>query len=153
MGICFPYLGEFQPTKYRERILCWMEMFWTIGVIVLPCKIPYNLINFVSRGKIIGKTTTICSFFSSSFISVIAWLVIPLDFKYQVDNFQFKSWNLFVALCALPSLILGLWLFTFPESPKFLLEYGETDLAMEVFKYIYATNTGNDPDTYPVSCF
>lgn len=38
MGICFPYLGEFQPTKYRERCLCWMELFWTVGVIVLPCK-------------------------------------------------------------------------------------------------------------------
>lgn len=38
MGICFPYLGEFQPTKYRERVLCWMEMFWTVGVIVLPRK-------------------------------------------------------------------------------------------------------------------
>lgn len=38
MGICFPYLGEFQPTKYREKILCWMELFWTLGIIVLPCK-------------------------------------------------------------------------------------------------------------------
>lgn len=36
MGICFPYLGEFQPSKYRETILCWMELFWTLGVIVLP---------------------------------------------------------------------------------------------------------------------
>lgn len=36
MGICFPYLGEFQPTKYREKILCWMEMFWTVGIILLP---------------------------------------------------------------------------------------------------------------------
>lgn len=38
MGICFPYLGEFQPTKYREKILCWMEMFWTMGIIALPGK-------------------------------------------------------------------------------------------------------------------
>lgn len=38
MGICFPYLGEFQATKYREKILCWMEMFWTLGVICLPRK-------------------------------------------------------------------------------------------------------------------
>jgi len=36
MGICFPYLGEFQPTKYREKVLCWMELFWTFGVILLP---------------------------------------------------------------------------------------------------------------------
>lgn len=41
MGICFPYLGEFQPTKYREKCLCWMEMFWTVGVILLPCKFYY----------------------------------------------------------------------------------------------------------------
>lgn len=36
MGIVFPYLGEFQPTKYREKILCWMELFWTFGIIILP---------------------------------------------------------------------------------------------------------------------
>lgn len=41
MGICFPYLGEFQPTKYRENILCWMEMFWTIGIIALPGMYQY----------------------------------------------------------------------------------------------------------------
>ncbi|XP_011495875.1 PREDICTED: synaptic vesicle glycoprotein 2C-like [Ceratosolen solmsi marchali] len=117
MGIVFPYLGEFQPTKHRERILCWMEMFWTIGVILLP---------------------------------LIAWLIVPLDLSYETTTFDFKSWNLFVALCALPSLVLGLWLFAFPESPKFLLECGETDAALEVFRWIYAQNTSNDPDTYPV---
>lgn len=117
MGICFPYLGEFQPTKYREKILCWMEMFWTIGVVALP---------------------------------LIAWLIVPLDFTYATDSFYFKSWNLFVALCALPSLTLSLWLFAFPESPKFLLECGENDKALEVFKWIYSQNTGNDPETYPV---
>ncbi|XP_024945351.1 synaptic vesicle glycoprotein 2B [Cephus cinctus] len=117
MGICFPYLGEFQPTKYREKILCWMEMFWTIGVIVLP---------------------------------LIAWLIIPIDFTYESDSFYFKSWNLFVALCSLPSLMIGLWLFSFPESPKFLMECGETEAAFEVFKWIYAQNTGKDPETYPV---
>ncbi|XP_074094378.1 synaptic vesicle glycoprotein 2B [Cotesia typhae] len=117
MGICFPYLGEFQPTKYREKILCWMEMFWTIGVIVLP---------------------------------LIAWLIVPLDFNYTSDSFYFKSWNLFVALCAFPSLTLSLWLFAFPESPKFLLECGETDKALEVFKWIYSQNTGQDMESYPV---
>ncbi|XP_012266805.1 synaptic vesicle glycoprotein 2C-like [Athalia rosae] len=117
MGICFPYLGEFQPTKYREKILCWMEIFWTMGVVVLP---------------------------------LIAWGIIPLDVTYQTEAFLFKSWNLFVAICALPSLMIGLWLFAFPESPKFLLECGEYDKALKVFQHIYAQNTGNDPETYPV---
>lgn len=36
LGICFSYLGEFQPKIYREKVLSWLEMFWTVGVILLP---------------------------------------------------------------------------------------------------------------------
>ncbi|KAJ6639965.1 Synaptic vesicle glycoprotein 2B, partial [Pseudolycoriella hygida] len=117
MGICFPYLGEFQPTKYREKILCWMEMFWTLGIIILPG---------------------------------IAWLVIPLNVEIKQENFLFHSWNLFVGICAVPSLLLGFWLFFFPESPKFLIECGETDEALEVLKDIFHVNTGNDRALYPI---
>lgn len=126
MGICFPYLGEFQPTKYREKVLCWMEMFWTVGIILLP---------------------------------IIAWLIIPLTFHLQFEwvvgslgiTWVFSSWQLFVAVCALPSLVLGLSLFMFPESPKFLVECGETELALEIIKDIYVKNSRRDRAEYPVS--
>lgn len=49
------------------------------------------------------------------------------------------------------SLILGCWLFFFPESPKFLIECGETEEALEVLKDMYSQNTGNDRSEYPVS--
>jgi MFS transporter, VNT family, synaptic vesicle glycoprotein 2 len=117
MGICFPYLGEFQPTKYREKILCWMEIFWTLGVIALP---------------------------------LIAWVIIPLKMPFDDSKFLFHSWNLFVAICALPSLFLGLWLFTFPESPKFLIEVGDADDALDVLKTMYHYNTGNPREDYPI---
>lgn len=48
------------------------------------------------------------------------------------------------------SLLLGFWLFFFPESPKFLIECGETDVALEVLKDMYQQNTGNDRSEYPV---
>uniref|UniRef100_A0A182J0Q5 Major facilitator superfamily (MFS) profile domain-containing protein n=1 Tax=Anopheles atroparvus TaxID=41427 RepID=A0A182J0Q5_ANOAO len=119
MGICFPYLGEFQPTAYREKILCWMELFWTFGIIVLPC---------------------------------IAWIIIPLEFRFKNDDGRvlFGSWNLFVALCSIPSLLLGLWLLRFPESPKFLIECGEGSLALEILKDIFHTNTGRDRSECPI---
>ncbi|XP_044756516.1 synaptic vesicle glycoprotein 2C-like isoform X2 [Coccinella septempunctata] len=117
MGICFPYLGEFQPGKYRETILCWMELFWTLGVICLPG---------------------------------IAWIIIPMEFTYETENFKFASWNLFVAVCSSLSLFIGMWLCFFPESPKFLLECGEPDEALEVLRQMYAANTGDDPASYPV---
>lgn len=117
MGICFPYLGEFQPTKYREKILCWMELFWTVGIILLP---------------------------------LIAWLIIPMDFNYMYGTLKFSSWNLFVAVCALPSLLIGMWLFFFPESPKFLMECGEADSALEILKDMFYKNTGVNRDAYPI---
>lgn len=117
MGICFPYLGEFQPTKYRERILCWMEIFWTLGIIALP---------------------------------LIAWLIIPMQFKIEATGFVFHSWNLFVAICAIPSLVIGSWLFTFPESPKFLMEIGEAEEALDVLKTMFHYNYGRPREEYPI---
>ena len=90
MGICFPYLGEFQPTKHREKILCWMEMFWTLGIILLP--------------GIFCKSATFNTFsnIEKFFFIAIAWVIIPLDFRFSSGGFLFSSWNLFVAICALP---------------------------------------------------
>lgn len=48
------------------------------------------------------------------------------------------------------SLLLGCWLFFFPESPKFLIELGETEEALEVLRYMYQENTGNGQSNYPV---
>ncbi|XP_053984496.1 synaptic vesicle glycoprotein 2C-like isoform X2 [Hylaeus volcanicus] len=34
-AVVFLYLGEFQPTKYRNKMLSWMEMAWVLGMIIL----------------------------------------------------------------------------------------------------------------------
>ncbi|KAG8264341.1 hypothetical protein J6590_014629 [Homalodisca vitripennis] len=117
MGIVFAYLGEFQPTKYREKILSWMELFWTAGVILLP---------------------------------LTAWAIIPLRLRYESTFLRVDSWNVFVAVCSVPSLLLALWLSRFPESPKYLLEVEEYDKSLEVLRCMYSTNTGQPPDNYPI---
>lgn len=76
-----------------------------------------------------------------------------MDFEITAEGFKFASWNLFVAACAVPSVLIGLWLFFFPESPKFLLECGEPDEALEVLKNMYASNTGESAASFPVSYF
>lgn len=50
----------------------------------------------------------------------------------------------------MPSILLGLLLFYFPESPKFLLEVGEPDEALEILQKIFHKNTGKDVSEYPV---
>lgn len=117
LGICFPYLGEFQPTAYREKVLCWLEVFWTGGIIMLPA---------------------------------VAWLLIPLQLRIETSFFLYSSWNLFVTLVSVPSLLLALWMLRFPESPKFLFECGEYDQALDILRMIFSYNTGKDVEHYPV---
>uniref|UniRef100_A0A8D9BLM1 Synaptic vesicle glycoprotein 2B n=1 Tax=Cacopsylla melanoneura TaxID=428564 RepID=A0A8D9BLM1_9HEMI len=117
LGICFPYLGEFQPTAYREKVLCWLEMFWTGGIIILPA---------------------------------VAWLLIPLDLRFETPYFLYSSWNLFVTLVSIPSILLALWMIRFPESPKFLFESGEYDQALDVLRMMFSYNTGKEVEEYPV---
>lgn len=85
-------------------------------------------------------------------VSVIAWGIIPITgIRMESGEFSYDSWNWFVAACGVPSLMLGFWLFSFPESPKFMMECGDYDDALNVLKSIYKQNTGDDPDNYPVS--
>lgn len=118
MGICFSYLGEFQQTKYRVKILSWMEIFWTLGAVLMP---------------------------------LIAWSIIPLTgIRIETNRFSYDSWNWFVSVCAVPSLLLGFLMMTFPESPKFMMEVGDYDDAIKALKRIYKQNTGDDPENYPI---
>ncbi|CAG2061538.1 unnamed protein product [Timema podura] len=80
----------------------------------------------------------------------LAWIIIPLDVRFVSEHFVFGSWNLFVLVCSLPSLLVGTWLLNFPESPKFLMESGRHDEAMGVFKRMYQGNSGEPQDNYPV---
>lgn len=66
--------------------------------------------------------------------------------------FEVTSWRLFLALSTIPGLAASLALWFFPESPRFLMAKRKPDDALDVFRKIYALNTGNDPEDYPVKC-
>ncbi|XP_035740991.1 synaptic vesicle glycoprotein 2C-like isoform X1 [Vespa mandarinia] len=114
-GTLFVYLGECQPTKYKETLLSWLEMAWTLGLMVAP---------------------------------LIGWIIIPLKFDFDTKPFVFHSWNLFVLICSLPSLIIGFWSLHFIESPKFLAEIMQMSELAVVLGKIYSENTGNPVEKY-----
>lgn len=58
---------------------------------------------------------------------------------------------MFLAVCAMPSLVSGICLCFFPESPRFLMSQGRNAEALRAFQTIYAINKGKPKDTYPVS--
>lgn len=60
------------------------------------------------------------------------------------------SWNVYIFITTLPSLISGIAHMFLPESPKFLMTTGRNEEALEVFKYVYSCNTGKPSETFPV---
>ncbi|KAK4008982.1 synaptic vesicle glycoprotein 2C isoform X1 [Daphnia magna] len=82
-------------------------------------------------------------------VAGLAWAIIPLTFEYESANFQFNSWRLFTLLCGIPSLSVAITLIFFPESPRYLLSQGDEEGALEVFRRIYASNTGRPVSQYP----
>ncbi|KAK9504737.1 hypothetical protein O3M35_011003 [Rhynocoris fuscipes] len=109
LGLSLPYLSEFQPQKIREKVLCTMEIWWTFGIIAVPC---------------------------------LAWLIIPLTIRLENEYFIYSSWNIFLVCTSTPTMILGAWACSFPESPKYLVETGQLDKALNVLGYIFKENTG-----------
>ncbi|CAB0006999.1 unnamed protein product [Nesidiocoris tenuis] len=87
------------------------------------------------------------------FVASLAWLIIPSMHSFRLPGFIFNSWRLFLMICSVPSFIVAVLLYFLPESPKFLLSQGRTEDAMAVFRHIYAKNTGNPPESYPVESF
>lgn len=83
-------------------------------------------------------------------ITGIAWIIIPQTFKIENKYFLFKSWNLFVIVCSLPSIILSCLLMRLPESPKFLLNQGKHDETIDCLKFVHRWNNKSD-GVFPVS--
>lgn len=83
-------------------------------------------------------------------ISGVAWLIIPQTFRIENEYILFKSWNLFVIVCSLPSITLAFLIMKMPESPKFLLAQGKHKETINCLKFVHRWNS-NSNDKFPVS--
>ncbi|CAG5099480.1 Similar to Sv2b: Synaptic vesicle glycoprotein 2B (Mus musculus) [Cotesia congregata] len=84
------------------------------------------------------------------FVAGLAWLIIPHDIGITSTSFTFNSWRIFLLICAAPSFIVAGLLLLLPESPKYLLSRGRYDEALNIFRNIYAINTGKPRESYTV---
>lgn len=95
------------------------------------------------------------SMFGFSLIGpILCMIIIPMDwewawrlFEVQVD---FKPWRLFLFCISLWNLIIGIIFSVLPESPKFLATINQKGEALRVLKRVYAFNTGQPTEKYPI---
>lgn len=119
-AVLMAYLSEFHSLQHRSRVMMMVGIFYSIANVLLPS---------------------------------LAWAIIPQsewDFSLFDGKLAIHSWQIFLAVCCLPSLLSGACCMFFPESPKFLMSQGRNEQAMAVFRTLYALNTGRSREDYPV---
>lgn len=119
-AVLMAYLSEFHSLQHRSRVMMMVGIFYSIANVLLPS---------------------------------LAWAIIPQsewDFSLFDGKLAIHSWQIFLAVCCLPSLLSGACCMFFPESPKFLMSKGRNEQAMAVFRTLYALNTGRSREDYPV---
>uniref|UniRef100_A0A1Y9HAI4 Major facilitator superfamily (MFS) profile domain-containing protein n=1 Tax=Anopheles farauti TaxID=69004 RepID=A0A1Y9HAI4_9DIPT len=77
-------------------------------------------------------------------LPLIAWSVINQEWEFVIPllDIVYKPWRLFIVVCGLPSLVCGLALLYFPDSPKFLFSRGHEQETIEIVHKMYRWNTG-----------
>lgn len=84
-------------------------------------------------------------------LSVLGWLILPLDFRIDFGAYYFRSWRLLVIVYSL-FFILAAFLLSFgPESPKYLVSQGQNEEALKILQTMYAKNKNKSPEDFPVS--
>lgn len=72
--------------------------------------------------------------------------ILSYDWKIEIyEGFLFRPWRLLLFVYALPGIISGIWLLIrLPESPKFYLAINENEKSLEVLRWMFKVNKGND---------
>ena len=76
-----------------------------------------------------------------------------MKFIYWIEflGIKYRPWRLLALVMSIPCAATAVLLRFFHESPKFLISQGQHEEALEVLKKIYACNSGDKADNFPVS--
>ncbi|KAH8311003.1 hypothetical protein KR044_003834 [Drosophila immigrans] len=84
-------------------------------------------------------------------LTIVAYLLLPEHIYFDVGSLHFHTWQIFLAITALPSLTSGFLHIFLPESPKFLMSQGNYREALKSLQRIYAMNKRKSRDSYPIT--
>ena len=76
---------------------------------------------------------------------------MDINFQFFNGNLIIDNWRVFLMTCSVMIFLAAFIVYSMDESPKFLMAVGRHREALKVFQKIYSQNTGNPPESYPVS--
>ncbi|KAL9895224.1 uncharacterized protein ACN2A1_006007 isoform 1-T1 [Glossina fuscipes fuscipes] len=119
-----------------------------------PCAVLFTYLTEFHNAKNRPRLSMILGLiqsFASLILPMLAWLILPQDWDFITQSsFKVHTWQIFLFICGLPSLLSGIIFLVLPESPKFLMSQGRNTEALNVFQQIYAVNRRQSKDLYPI---
>ncbi|CAH1161851.1 unnamed protein product [Phyllotreta striolata] len=101
--------------------------------------------------SIVNTTRGIFLSLASLIMPVLAWAILPRTWNISVFGlFELHSWNFFLIVCSLTTVVSGIFYIFLPESPKYLMSTGRNKQALLVMQRVYALNTGKSGEEFPV---
>ncbi|KAK3910985.1 Synaptic vesicle glycoprotein 2B [Frankliniella fusca] len=144
-------LSSFSPDK---RIFI-AARFFTGFLVAGPTSTAMAYLGEYHSEKTRAKALVVFGLFpggASLVVAAVAYLVLPLELSSWSLPWlgAYRSWRLFILMCAMPSLLTGLAFLVLPESPRFLLATGRADEALQALRWAYARNKGSGKE-FPVT--
>ncbi|KAJ4439687.1 hypothetical protein ANN_07815 [Periplaneta americana] len=140
--------GFMADTRGRRHTLVWtllLDGFCALASSFSHAYWLFILLRFFNGFFICGPSAVVYAYMG------VAWVIISQPWSVELPLYTYHSWRVFVVVCSLPSFITALlFLFWLPESPKFLLSQNKEEEALDVLRYMYAMNTGQQPQHYKV---
>ncbi|XP_037296768.1 LOW QUALITY PROTEIN: synaptic vesicle 2-related protein [Manduca sexta] len=101
-----------------------------------------------SRDAYILVMTSVLDFSLTLYVT-FAYFIVNLDFVYHLGFITFTPWRLLNLVLSIPLGLGALGTYFYYESPKFLVNVGRSDEALDILKNIWRRNGGRGK--YPVS--
>ncbi|XP_063893979.1 synaptic vesicle glycoprotein 2C [Helicoverpa armigera] len=151
IGFVFAALSSLSPNWQTMAVLKLISSTFTSA----SNSGAYTLLGESCSERARGRAMLLCTcalMCSQATVAVFAYPILPLGFAYHIDflGITYRPWRLLALVMSLPCATTACLLQLFHESPKFLVSHGRLDEALDVLKSIYATNTGNAADSFPV---
>ncbi|XP_075987721.1 putative transporter SVOPL [Anticarsia gemmatalis] len=118
-----------------------------------PSAVPYTFIGEILPSKyrdIILSVTNALQITGTALVPLLAWAILPLDFRISFGLYIFRPWRLLTMIYASLFFVTAGILSFGPESPKYLVSQERYDEALAVLQKMYAGNKRKSPEEYPI---
>ncbi|CAH1646505.1 unnamed protein product [Spodoptera littoralis] len=121
--------------------------------IACPAAVPYTFIGEILPAKnrdVVLSITNALQVGGTLIVPLLAWAILPLDFRINFGLYLFRPWRLLTILYASVFVIAAVLMMFGPESPKFLVSQGKIDEALDVLRDIYIGNKKKGAGEFPI---